>query len=128
MSAKSYKDKYLHYINSVNRHDVDEADRLTDEMMAEDCIWHWPGWTGSEPQMGTAGQKAFICELIANNPDLRIAVDDLCTDEDRMFLRGAMFTNNPSTGAVEQTAFLEIDRIVDGKMVESWTLSAPGSW
>ncbi len=125
MSAKTYKDIYLHYVDVLNRHDVDEADRLTDEMMAEDCIGHWPG---NEPQMGTAGQKAFIRELVANNPDLRFTVDDVRTNEDRIFLRGTLFTNNPSTGAIETIAILEIDRIVDGKMVESWTLSAPGNW
>lgn len=125
MSAQNYKDIYFRYIEVLNQHNVEEADRLTDEMMAEDCVGHWPG---SEPQLGTAGQKAFIREMIANNPDLRFTVDDYCTDQDRIFLRGTLFTNNPSTGAVEPTAILEIDRIADGKMVESWTLSAPGNW
>lgn len=125
MSAKDYIAIYLRYVEAVNQRDVEEADRLTDEMMAVDCIGHWPG---SEPQQGTAGQKAFVRELIANNKDLQFTVEDIGSDEDRLFLRGSLSTNHPTTGNIETNAILEIDRIKDGKMVESWTLSAPGKW
>jgi predicted SnoaL-like aldol condensation-catalyzing enzyme len=125
MSARDYTAIFLGYVKAVNQKDVEKADRLTDEMMAVDCIAHWPG---NEPQQGTAGQKAFMRELITNNKDLHLSVDDIGSDGDRLFIRGTITTNNPTTGNIETNAFLEIDRITDGKMAESWTLTALGKW
>jgi hypothetical protein len=125
MSARDFITVYLSYVDAINRRDVEDTDRLTDVMMAVDCIGHWPG---NEPQIGTAGQKAFMREMIANNQDLKFVVDDLRTDEDRLFIRATATLNNPTTGDIETTAVLEIDQIVDGKMVETWTLTGPGAW
>jgi len=36
--------------------------------------------------------------------------------------------NNPTTGAVESSVSLEIDRLADGKIAESWFLMMPGKW
>ena len=78
--------------------------------------------------MGTAGQKAFMREMITNNPDLHLAIEYFGADGDMLFIRATATTNNPTTGAPEPTVFLEIDQIANGKMVESWTLAGPGPW
>ena len=67
-------------------------------------------------------------EVIANNPDFHVAFDEALWDGDKMILRGTFLMNNPTTGAVESYPFLEIDRVVDGKIAESWTLAVPGKW
>lgn len=126
MSAKQFLTNWLQYFEAANQRNVDLLDRLTDEYFATDVIFHWPGWTDLE--QGSAGQKAFMHEIIANNPDFHIAVDDILSAGDKAILRGTLQTNNPITGAVESSAVLEIDHVVDGKIVETWTVSAPGNW
>ena len=45
-----------------------------------------------------------------------------------MIIRGTIQMNNPTTGAVETSAFLEIDRIVVEKIIEAWSLIGSGRW
>ncbi len=45
-----------------------------------------------------------------------------------MALRGTFQLNNPTTGEVESLAILEIDRLEEGKLAESWALTVPGRW
>lgn len=126
MSAINIKAKYLKYVATWNHsRDLEEMDRQTDALMAEDAIWHFPG---GELQQGTAGQKAFVRDIINNNPDFEFFIDDLLFDEDHMIIRATAKLNNPTTGAIETSGILEIDRIVDEKIVESWSLIGAGHW
>jgi hypothetical protein len=126
MSIEEFKTNWLHYLEVCNQKNMDLADRLTDELMTTDAIFHVPGWP--DLQQGTAGQKASMREWVANNPDFHITVHDVLLVGDKMIVRWMVKLNNPTTGAVEISAGLEIDRIAEGKMAECWALLAPGKW
>jgi len=126
MSTNQFTTNWLRYLEALNQRDVNLMDRLTDECMTTDAIFHMPGW----PDMGSgsAAQKKFASELIVNNPNFHISVDDVLFDEGKMILRCTIQLNNPTTGAVESYSVLEIDHVVDGKIAEGWTLAVPGIW
>jgi predicted SnoaL-like aldol condensation-catalyzing enzyme len=105
---------------------VELVDRLTNEFVTTDAIQYVPGMPDIEP--GPAGQKAFIREMIATNPDFHISIDDMLIGGDKVAVRDTYHMNNPTTGAVESSVSLEIDRLVDGKIAESWFLMVPGNW
>lgn len=126
MSIEEVKVNWLHYIDVCNQRDIAQMERLTDEYMAKDCIFHAPG--EGDFEQGTAGQKAAMREWITKNPDFHITLDEILMVGDKMSTRATYQTNNPTTGAVESNVGLEIDRFVDGKMVESWFLIVPGKW
>jgi hypothetical protein len=126
MSIEEFKTNWLHYLEVCNQKNMDLADRLTDELMTVDCISHIPGW--ENVGVGTAYQKEFMRDAVAKNPDFHITIDEALSDEDKVIFRGSVHMNNPTTGVVESNAILEIDRVVDGKMAESWALFVPGKW
>ncbi len=120
------KNFFLRYVEACNQKDVELADRWADEYISGDCVNHSPGSPAEE--WGNEGQKKFMRAMIAANPDLHISVDALLFDGDYMIIRGTYQTNNPDSGAVDTTAFIEIDRLAGGKIAESWLAEGPGQW
>jgi len=94
--------------------------------MAKDAVFHAPNWSNVE--QGIAGQISGMREMVLNNPDFHISIDDSMIDGDKICLRGSYCCNNPTTGAKETQAVLEIQRVIDGKLAEFWSLFAPGQW
>jgi hypothetical protein len=126
MQIEFDKTKMLRYIEAWNSRDLDRYDQLVDEICSDDLIQHDPNMPGFPP--GIAAQKAFAREVIANNPDLHFSLDELVLTGDRLIVRGEIQTNHPTSGAVERSVFIEMDRIVGGKIAETWTVSMPGKW
>jgi len=50
----------MRYLNALMNKDMELADRLTDELITPDAIWHIPGMTFLET--GGEGQKKFARE------------------------------------------------------------------
>jgi hypothetical protein len=126
MTTEEFKAHWLHYIDVCNKRDIDEAERIINDLMTVDCLFHVPGWP--DLQMGISGQNASMREWIEKNPDFHISMDEVMIVGNKMIVRWMLTLNNAETGAVETMAALEIDRVVSGKMAESWALLAPGKW
>ena len=125
MAAEKFLNNYSQYIKALNNRDLELADRLTDEIMTINAITHSPNM---QVVIGSEGQKKFIRETIAGNPDFQINLDESLVDGEKVILRGSFQGNNEITGAVESMVFIEIDRLEVEKIAETWLLVAPGSW
>ena len=95
-----------------------------DELVAPDFVDHSP--TPGQPP-GVEGVRAVVRGLHAGYADLRITVDDLFGEADRVAARwtlrgthaGRLF-GEPPTGAAVETRILVVFRLANGKIAERW--------
>jgi len=127
MTTEEFKNNWLRYLEAWNQKDMELTDRLSDAYVSPNAIGHNPGVYDFGDLMSQS-QKEFARAIVARNPDFHVTVDDALVDGDRMILRGTILLNNPSSGAIESITFMEIDRIVNEQIVESWDLFVPGKW
>jgi predicted ester cyclase len=103
---------------------VNEGDtRLLPDLIAADHVCHEP----SGDLYGPEGVGLLVAELRLAFPDLRVTLDDLLADGDRVVRRftlrgthGGIYTMVPATGRRVEVAGIGIDRLAAGKLVESW--------
>jgi predicted ester cyclase len=76
---------------------------------------------------GIAGTRSFFNMLFTAFPDLHATIEDLIAEDDkvvdRMTCEGThqgFFMGAPPTGKRVKWSFIDINRIVDGKVVEHW--------
>lgn len=95
-----------------------------DELLASDFIGH------TQPQdiQGAEGLKQFYIELHQAFPDFHCNVEDQIAEGDRVVTRWtargthkAEFMGIPATGKQGNVTGIYIDRLVNGKIVETWT-------
>ena len=98
---------------------------VVDEITADGAVNHDPA-TPEEAQ-GPEGFKEFVQMYRTAFPDLHITVDDQVSDGDKVCTRWTSEGTNdgelmgmPATGKHVKVSGLTIDKIEDGKVVESW--------
>jgi steroid delta-isomerase-like uncharacterized protein len=98
------------------------TDLLT-ELIAVDHVGHDP----FGDHYGPEGLRIAVVEYRAAFPDLRVTVEDLVTEGDKVVHRFTLwgthagpFMGIPPTGRVVTAAGIAIDRLADGKVAESW--------
>jgi steroid delta-isomerase-like uncharacterized protein len=103
----------------LNRGQID----LLAELVAPNHVGHHP----LGDHYGREGLRIVVAEFRAAFPDLRVTVEDLVTEEDkvvhRFTLRGThagSFMGIHPTGRAVTAAGIAIDRFADGKVAESW--------
>ncbi len=120
MSIEQNKAIVRHYTELTNARDLGGA-----------FAYVGPGFVdhAARPGMptGIEGARMFFNMLFTAFPDLRATIDDLIAEGDkvvgRMTCEGThqgMFMGLPPTGKRVKWSFIEINRIVDGKVVEHW--------
>lgn len=122
MSTQDLKATARRYIEEVWN---DGNLALIDEMFAPDYINHAP----SIGQMaGPEGIKQLIASFRNAAPDLRLTIDDMLAEGDRVVTRWtAQGTHQgelmgvPPTGKRITVTAIVIDRIADGRIVEHWS-------
>jgi predicted SnoaL-like aldol condensation-catalyzing enzyme len=90
---------------------------LADELFTDDFFHHnAPEGTPRGPE----GQKQFIPAVRARVPGLRIIIDDLIAESDRV---AARWTGTFTTASGEQRSYPGVDivRLEDGKIAELWS-------
>ena len=97
---------------------------VADEVGATDFINHNPV-AGQQP--GREGLKAAVAMLRGAFPDLRVQIENLISEGDKVALRDTIsgthlgsFAGIPPTGEQVEVARIAIFRVVDGKIVEHW--------
>ena len=102
----------------------DEA--IVEETTAEDFVNHDPA--APDEAHGVEGAKQFIATYRAAFPDLHIEMDDCFSDGDLVGYRWTSTGTNdgelmgmPATGKHVSITGITIDRVQDGKIVESWS-------
>jgi steroid delta-isomerase-like uncharacterized protein len=103
-----------------NANDVD----LADELFAEEFIGHFD----VGPVQGRRGVKSFITELIEALPDIRVTIEDLFGEGDRVVTRWKATGTHKSeyrgvraTGKRITITGITVWRFASGKIVESWS-------
>jgi steroid delta-isomerase-like uncharacterized protein len=97
-----------------------------DEIVTPDFIGHDPA--SPEPIMGPEGLKRNVEGYRTAFPDVRLSIEEEIAEGDRVVTRWtargthqAELFGIPATGKQATVTGMTIDRIVDGRIVESWT-------
>jgi steroid delta-isomerase-like uncharacterized protein len=103
----------------VNRGNTD----LLTELVAADHVGHDP----LGDHYGPEGVRIGVAELRSAFPDLRLSIEDIIADGDRVARRftlrgthGGPFMGLPATGRTVMASGIAIDRVAGGRLVESW--------
>lgn len=98
---------------------------LVDEFFAPDIVCHMTG--NPEPIRGTASFKQALASLVAGFDDIHDTPEFLIAEGDMVVIRETargthtrVFLGIPATGKEVTVSNNEIDRIVEGKIVEQW--------
>lgn len=98
---------------------------VVDELVARDYVGHDPSLP--EDARGPDGVKELIAGYRAAFPDIRVTVEDQIAEGDMVVTRWAATGTHqgelmgmPATGKQGTVTGITIDRITDGKIVESW--------
>jgi steroid delta-isomerase-like uncharacterized protein len=100
---------------------------VADEIVAPDYVRHDPG--APFPARGPEDVKRLVTMLRAMLPDLKIVVEDVIADGDKVVSRYTSiatdtegFMGRPPTGKVIRTPAIQIFRFAGGRIVESWAV------
>jgi steroid delta-isomerase-like uncharacterized protein len=99
---------------------------VVDELIAADFDGH-PAPSDPDFGRGPAGQKQLIGLYRGAFPDMRMTIDDMVADEDRVVLRWTAHGTNtgemmgmPATGKPATVTGIVFNRLAGGKIVEGW--------
>jgi steroid delta-isomerase-like uncharacterized protein len=99
---------------------------VVDELIAPGMIGHDPALP--EPTRGPEGVRELVSGYRAGFPDLSLRIEDQCAEGDLVCTRWtAIGTNSgdfwgmPATGKQGTVTGITIDRIIGGRIAESWT-------
>jgi steroid delta-isomerase-like uncharacterized protein len=101
---------------------------LVDELVAPDYVNHSPGMPG-QPE-GPEGVKAVIRMFRAGMPDLRVIIEDMIAEGDKVVIRyriegtheGELF-GVPPTGRRVSIESITVERVSGGKIREHWRVT-----
>ena len=120
MSIEENKSIVRKYIELTNARDLDAAFAQFDPSFVDHAVR--PGMP-----LGIQGTCLFFNMLFTAFPDLHAIIEDIIAEGDkvvdRMTCEGThqgMFMGAPPTGKRVKWSFIDINRIVDGKVVEHW--------
>ena len=109
------------YVKAWNEGDLS----LFDEVLTPECVRHHVGI--SEDIIGIEAIKEYVTYMRTAFPDLNVTLDELIIAEDHSIGRWMITGTNtgpmgdsPPTGKKVKYPGIEVARIVDGKLVESW--------
>jgi steroid delta-isomerase-like uncharacterized protein len=98
---------------------------VADKLVAPNYVRHDPGDLFSVE--GPEGVKRLVERIRARQPDLHILIEDMIAEGDRVVTRYTVtgtdtggFMGRAPTGKQTKATGIQIFRIVDGKIVESW--------
>ncbi len=106
------------FFHAYERQDVAAIERLVNP----DSVYHFPRGPERDQVFAKRAERFF-----AAFTDIRITVEDQVAAEDKVVSRARFrvthrgeFRGIPSTGKQITSTFIQIDRIVDGRIVEQW--------
>jgi predicted SnoaL-like aldol condensation-catalyzing enzyme len=123
ITKEAIEAKTLRWIEAVSSRDLSAIDRVADEFFADDYVWHLPGLTGLQP--GPAGVKSLLHDILAENPDMKITLDDQLVEGDKVATQCTLRRTDPATGKPQRCWELVISRMVGDKVAEDWDLLSP---
>ena len=124
MSAEESKATMHRYLGVFEQGNID----LLDELLAPDYTNHSPA-TPDLPT-GPEGVKAVVSMFRSAMPDLRVVVEDMIAEGDKVATRytlegtheGELF-GVPPTGQRLSIKSITVERVSDGKIIEHWRVT-----
>ena len=124
MSAEESKATMRRYLGVFEQGNID----LLDELLAPDYTNHSPA-TPDLPT-GPEGVKAVVSMFRSAMPDLRVVVEDMIAEGDKVATRytlegtheGELF-GVPPTGQRLSIKSISVERVSDGKIIEHWRVT-----
>lgn len=119
-------------INIINRYfeevwNQGNIDTL-DDILSSEYINHNPGF--EKPKPGPAGLKPIVLAIRKGFPDLKYIIERMVISEDHVTVHVRMtgthtgdFFGIPATGKTINVSQMQIERIVDGRIVEHWRVT-----
>ena len=108
----------------VGSGDAEQVERAIDEFVAPDVLMRTPLPLDST---GAAAMKEVFGRLHAAFPDLRVEIDDLIAEDDKVVARNTVtgthqgeFLGLPGTGRKVRYDEIFVVRFAGGRMVETW--------
>ena len=116
-------------MKAISRHWREEMDKgnwgITEELVSPNFVMHMPG----SPPMNREGVTQVLKMFYGAFPDLHHIFEDFVAEGDKVALRFTLngthkgdFQGIPPTGKTVKISASVVDRIVDGKIVEHWSL------
>lgn len=124
MSAEQNMATVRKIFEVINLGDQDRFLQFMDETLAEDYIFHDPGYAGYE--RGPAGFRKWLVDITRGNTNVedQYAIDDMIGEGDKVVTRYT-FRRKDVTGKEVITWNINIMRFSNGKLAEEWNLFAP---
>jgi steroid delta-isomerase-like uncharacterized protein len=104
---------------------------IVDEVVAEDFVEH-EVFPGLGP--GREGVRQMFTMMRSAFPDLRMVIEDMIAEGDKVFVRGRMtgtnkgeFNGMAPTGRSMNVPFADFLRFADGRAVEHWGVTDSGT-
>ena len=101
---------------------------VLDEIVAKDHVNSGPGAISGLPN-GPEGSKQFVTAYRNAFPDVHFTIDDQITEGDKVVTRWTAegthqgeLAGLPATGKSSTVSGIVVDRLVNGKIAESWSI------
>jgi steroid delta-isomerase-like uncharacterized protein len=110
---------------AINKNNLD----LFDELCSPNYVWHGEASpTNRNDVVGIANFKKAVAEFTNAMPDLKVVIEDIVAEGDRVAARytesgthtGAKFVGLPPTGKHVVWSAISIYRVENGKLAEEW--------
>jgi predicted SnoaL-like aldol condensation-catalyzing enzyme len=104
-----------HFEEFVNEKNLEVADRN----FASDYCEHGTDAPAGAPP-GPNGPKAYLAEAFKRYPNLRVTIEDIMAEGDKVVVRNRWQATDAQTGAAIEFTGIVIWRIAGGKLAERW--------
>ena len=104
-----------HFDQFVNRKNLD----IADVNFASDFIDHGTDVPPGTPP-GPAGAKQYVGNALKRFPDMKVTIEDIIAEDDKVVVRNTWRATDPETGNKLQFGGIVIWRIARGKIAERW--------
>lgn len=94
-----------------------KSQEAIDELLCDDAILHG---LGPDALRGRAGFRTMHAAFVAAFPDIRIAVDELVAEGDRVAVRCTAVATHARSGRKVRVSGGGIVRLRDGRIAEGW--------
>ena len=118
------KDDTIRWFKAFSDRDVNQLDKLADEIFDTTFILHSPNFPNVE--RGPNGMKKFIRGIFEDTSAVRtFTVDDMLGEGNKLAIRFTVHRTNASNGKVTQSPVILIAHYAGDKIVEEWQLAGP---
>ena len=104
-----------HFEEFVNRKNVD----IGNVNFAANFVDHGADVPPGLPP-GPAGAMQYVAAALKRFPDLRVEIEDMIAEEDRVVVRNHWTATDSTSGKLQEFRGIVIWRIADRKIVERW--------